>query len=548
MEDFIFGTLSTDQLKLNYLRTANSGIQHRYQMNPLDPQPGEGVTIQVETGPDVAVENMAGYFTLDGSQPDGSKGEAIVGEVVPFKRVSVEWDTLLWGYRSRWEAELPPQEAGTEVSYVISAWGDAQEEIFADWPDVKLTIEKMAKYYFDGQPLPDLAPLGDHASPQVFSYWVDKHQPPLWAKKAVIYHIFVDRFFPGQGRDWHQTEDLRETFGGTLWGIAEKLDHIQALGATAIWLSPIFPSPTIHRYDATDYFRVSEGLGGDDALRNLIDQAHQKGIRIILDLVCNHVSNEHPYFVEAQGDVESPYRDWFFFNEEEAFGYRTFFGVPSMPQVNLNHPGAREWMLDAARYWINEFDIDGYRLDHATGPGPSFWGEFWRVCKQLKSDSICIGEVVEPPDIQRQYYGRMDGLLDFHLCEAIRRTIGTKAWPEARFVSFLSGHQTSFPDDFLMASFLDNHDMDRFSFIAGGDEDALKNAAALQFQLPGPPVIYYGTEIGLKQKISKTSAVGLEASRGKMLWGDAQNKELFNFYQSVITERMKSKPWEQQPT
>jgi len=548
MEDFIFGTLSTDQLKLNYLRTAYSGIQHRYLTDPLDPQPGESVTIKVETGPDVAIEQMACYFTLDGSHPDGSEGEAIVGDAVSFKRVGVEWDTLLWGYRSRWEATLPPQEEGTVVSYVISGWGESQEEIFADWPDVKLTIEKMAKFYFDGEPLPDLAPLGDPSNPQVFSYWVDKHQPPDWVKEAVIYHIFVDRFFPGQGQDWRQTEDLRETFGGTLWGVAEKLDHIETLGATAIWLSPIFPSPTIHRYDATDYFSVAEALGGDRALRNLIEKAHQRGIRVILDLVCNHVSSEHPHFKDAQNDPESPYRGWFFFNEEEEAGYRTFFGVPSMPQVDLNHPGAREWMLDVARFWITEFDIDGYRLDHATGPGPSFWGEFWRVCKKLKPESICIGEVVEPPDIQRQYYGRMDGLLDFHLCEAIRRTLGTQTWPEERFASFLSGHQSIFPDDFLMASFLDNHDMDRFLFIAGGDEDALKKAAVLQFQLPGPPVVYYGTEVGLKQKISKTSAVGLEASRGKMLWGDAQNKDLLSFYQKLIVKRRASRPWELDPS
>lgn len=541
MEDFIFGTLATDQLKLIHHRTTHQGVQHAYRTSPQDPLPDTPVTLEVEIGPNVDVDRVACYYTLDGSEPKGSRGKAHQGEVLFFKKTDIHWDTLLWGYLSHWKAALPLQTEGTTVRYIISAWKEDGEEIYADWPDVKLTIEHLAKYYFQGKEVPDISPLGDPNRPTQFKFKVDRHSPPEWLKEAVIYHIFVDRFFPGTGVDWVQTTDVGKPFGGTLWGVEQKLNYIAELGATALWLSPIFPSPTIHRYNATDYFHVAEELGGDSALRALVDSAHEKGIRIILDLVCNHVSDQHPYFQSAIKDPQSKYRDWFYFDEEDKVGYRTFFGVPTMPQVNLENSYARAWMLDVGRYWLEEFSIDGYRLDHATGPGQNFWTDFWSQCKSINPDSICIGEIVEPPEIQYSYAGRMDGLLDFHLCEAFRKSIATSKWSDEHFENFLRQHIDYFRNDLVMPTFLDNHDMDRFLFIAKGDTEKLRKAAKLQFELPGPPIIYYGTEVGLLQTVSKTTSVGLEASRGAMVWGEEQDDSLFLFYQDLIKDRKSSR-------
>lgn len=544
MEDFIFGTLATDELKLVYHRASRRGLQHAYRTEPRDPQPGDAVTIVVDVGPDVAAEHVACYYTLDGSEPEGSRGHAAVGDVIHLEQVGIEWDTFTWGYHSTWQGQLPPQPEGTQVRYKISAWSADGPEVCADWPDVKLTIEHAANYFFNNEPLPDVGDYGDSSKGQIFDYQVDSLTPPDWARQAVFYHIFVDRFYPGAGQDWIQISNLRKRFGGTLWGVAEQMDYIAELGATAIWLSPIFPSPTVHGYNATDYYHVAEQLGGDDALREVIKRAHQRGIRVVLDLVCNHVSHLHPIFQEAFEKPDSPYREWFYFDDAQEHGYRTFFGVSAMPQVNLDHPDARDWMLDVARYWLEEFDVDGYRLDHANGPGPGFWADFWSLCKAIKPDSFCFGEVVEPPEVQLQYVGRLDGLLDFHLCEAIRRRFGRQAWDGERFDSFLAQHLDYFPADFVMPTFLDNHDMDRFEFLVEGDEQALRRAAVRQFQLPGPPIIYYGTEVGLEQTLSKASAVGLEASRGAMLWGDEQDKDRFEFYRSLIRERFENRPWE----
>lgn len=542
MEEFIFGTLATDELKLVQHRATRRGLQHMYDLCPRDPEPDSPVMITVLVGVDLTVDRVACYYTLDGSEPIGRQGAPHNGHAVLLERVGSEWDTLSWGYITKWRGTLPAQPEGTIVRYRIGAWAEGALEVFADWPEVKATTDEAAKAFFRGDPLPEMSTHGDPSRGAIFIYHVDHRKPPQWAREAVIYHIFVDRFHPGQGHDWLQTTNLRGFCGGTLWGIAEKIDYVADLGATCIWLSPIFPSPTSHGYDATDFTRVEPRLGGDEALREVVKMAHSRGIRVVLDLVCNHISNRHPIFVQARRSASNPYRDWFFFDDSE-IGYRSFFGVHSMPQVNLAHPEARDWMIDTARYWLREFDVDGYRLDHANGPGPGFWTEFWAACKGEKPDSFCFGEIVEPPDILRQYIGRLDGALDFHFSDVIRRTFARRAWTEADFNRFVERHSAGFPEDFLLPTFIDNHDMDRFLYIADNDKDALRRAAAIQMRMPSPPIVYYGTEIGLSQSFSKESAIGLEASRNPMIWDGGQDKNLLAYYRGIIHERRENQPW-----
>lgn len=536
MEDIIFGTLATDDLKLVSHRAGRRGLQHAHALSPRDPEPGRPVTLHVTVGADLPAEHVACYYTLDGSEPLGERGVAHNGQVLLLEQGGVEWDTFCWGYVAHWEGVLPPQPEGTMVRYRIGAWAEGRQEVFADWPQVKPTVEDAAKAFFRHQPLPAMRAAGDPARGNTFILRFDRLGPPQWAREAVIYHIFVDRFYPGRGRDWLQTSDLRGFFGGTLWGVAEKMDYIAELGATCIWLSPVMPSPTPHGYDATDYEHVEPRLGGDEALREVVAAAHERGIRVVLDLACNHLSHLHPFFQEAQSNPASPYRQWFLYDDSEN-GYRSFFGVPSMPEINLDHPAARAWMIEIGRYWLREFDIDGYRLDHANGPGPDFWTEFWTACKAEKPDCFCFGEIVEPPDVQQRYIGRLDGVLDFHFANALRRTYGWHTWREEQFEAFLQRHAAFFPPDFLLLTFMDNHDMDRFLFIAEGDKAVLRRAAEVMMRQPGPPIIYYGTEVGMSQMVSKSSGVGLEASRMPMLWGDEQDKELLAYFKGLIRQR-----------
>ncbi|GAB4481691.1 MAG: alpha-amylase family glycosyl hydrolase [Anaerolineae bacterium] len=540
MEDFIFGTMATDALKLIHHRAERRGIQHLHSTAPRDPLPGEPLTLSVILGPDLPADHIACYYTLDGSEPRGAFGTAEQGQVIHFQRAAVAWDNLVWGYVQTWQAVIPGQPQGTTVRYRIGAWQEGGEvETFADWPPVKPQVEEAARAHFAGdaaQPIDPGSPAG-----QTFALHVDTQRPPAWAREAVIYQVFVDRFYPGDGRDWLQTADLRRFFGGTLWGVRDKLDHIAALGADCLWLSPTWPSPTYHGYDVTDYRAVEPRLGGEEGLRALIEAAHARGIRVLLDLVCNHMSNRHPIFLEAQADPASPYRGWFTFTETPP-GYECYFGVASMPRINLAHPAARAWMIDNALYWLREFNVDGFRLDHANGPGPDFWADFRAVVRIASPDAFSFGEVVEPPDVQARYIGRLDGLLDFHMADMLRRAFGRRSISRADLERFTARHQAYFDNpDFLMVNFLDNHDMDRFLHIAGGDRTALEEALGFLMALPGPPVIYAGTEVGLRQR-DRGRVSGLEGSREAMPWGQIDTGALA-IVRAAIRRRREQRPW-----
>jgi hypothetical protein len=508
-----------------------------YQLAPIDPLPGQPVSLTVYTGIDLSANQVACYYTVDGSEPDGQRGQSENARVLFFEQSEVIWDAVAWGYVIRWRGTLPPQPEGTIVRYRIGAWSDTNDEVFADWPDVQEVAEKSAAAFFRGEKLPDV-PLSKPDTPYTFTYHVDRLSPPAWAKDAVIYQVFVDRFYPGDDRNWLRANSLLDFYGGTLWGVRDKLAYIRDLGANCLWLSPVWSSPTHHGYDTTDFYQVEPRLGGNEALHTLVEAAHQHNIRIILDMACNHISDQHPIFQEALHNANSDYRQWFTFEDTE-IGYRTFFGVPSMPEVNVHHPTAKQWLIDIARYWLREFDIDGYRLDYANGPGPDFWSDFRLACKAEKPDCFCFGEIVDHPASLRTYVGRLDGCLDFHLEDALRQTFAYHEWTEKDLERFIQRHYAYFEQagDFILPTFLDNHDMNRFLFAANGDKEALRRAATFQMRLPQPPVIYYGTEVGLTQRSDKTT-LGLEVSREPMPWGNHQDVDLFKYYQSLISKRI----------
>lgn len=503
--DFIFGTMATDELRLAALRERGRGL-HTGATTPLDPMPGEPVSLIVTAGEDVSARRVWATYTIDGAEPDA------MSPMIELARDAVEWDTLGWGYRAQWRGALPPQADGTLLRYRVWAETDSGEVIGAD-----------------SDP--------ETGQPGRYAIAIDREWVPDWLRQAVIYQVFVDRFAPGQGRAWREGQSLDGFWGGTLRGVTEALPYLASLGVTCLWLSPIFPSPTHHGYDATDYVAIEPRLGTENDLRALIAAAHERGMRVLLDFVANHLSNQHPAFLRARDDPASPERSWFTIGADGT--YRSFFDVATMPQLDTDDPDARAMLIDAARYWL-ERGVDGFRLDYANGPSHAFWAAFRRATRAVAPESVTIGEVVESAAVQRSYAGRVDGTLDFLLLQQLRAFLAFDLIDPLAFHRFLTRHLAYFPADFALPTFLDNHDMNRFLWVARGDTRRLKLASLLQFTLPGPPIIYYGSEAGANQSHDLEYPDGsrrMEESRVPMPWGDEQDADLLRFYRRLIAWR-----------
>ena len=490
-QETIFGRMATIESRSTYAHARLQGIQHRRRLSPGLPRADEQPTVSVIVGPELPVDEVVCVVT----EPESA--------IVPLRRARTEWDLLTWSYYEVWEAELPAHPAGSLVRYQIRAHDEDSGVTY--WAD------EGAEY----------------------SYVVGDAGPPAWALPAIIYQIFPDRFAPGAGRPWNPASRLSDIYGGTLRGIIDNLDYIAGLGFTAIWLNPFFPDDTHHGYHATDYFAVNPRLGTIDDMRELVDKAHERGIRLLLDFVGNHWGSKHSSFQDARINRDSPYYNWYYWKNwpEE---YVAYFDVPDLPKLNVDHPAVRDYLLRSIGYWIGDMGFDGLRLDHADGPSFDFWTDARAVTRSIRPDAWMFGELVRPPDQQLRYAGLFDGTLDFLLCQAMRNTFATGEMNLAAFDAFLNRHETYFPpqSSFSRPSFLDNHDMDRFLWRANGSKARLKLAALAQFTLGGAPIVYNGTEVGVTQErgIHDRGSQGMEECRQPMRWGEEQDYDLSSYF------------------
>lgn len=539
MQDFVFGALESDANTLVAERQRWSGLRHHYAIDPLDPLPGQPVTLTVTVGRDVFVERVTAYVTTDGSQPAGAHGVASNGFVVELQRIETRFQPIYWDYAEVWQGQIPGQREGTHVRYVIEGtyphpqplsqgergvWppsppggrgdGGEGENLWSNEPRIDGTIEARTTY----------------------GYTVDRFQPPAWAHEAIVYQILVDRFAPVPDR-WLEPAEMETFVGGNLRGVIDNLDYIAGLGVNAIWLTPIFKVGSYHGYDTVDYLEIEPRFGSKADLSELVEKAHARGLRVILDFVANHSSDQFPLFQQALADPASPARQLYDFSPAYQHGYRCFFTAANMPQFNHDHPEARRYLLDAARYWLQEFGVDGYRLDYAAGPSHDFWSAFGAACKEANPDCWIFGEVTLGSDSLRTYAGRLDGCLDFGFVRQVRLLCAAPAplIPVSRFAAVVQRTQRYFPPSFTLPAFIDNHDMNRFLWAAGNDKHLLRMAAALLLGFGGTPIIYYGTEVGLSQPRSKGPY--REEARHPMLWGDSQDTALLAEFQRLIAFR-----------
>lgn len=495
MREFAFGTLSTLDLRTAYEADRRRGVRHLHQMAPRAPQEGQQPVVTATT----QLEHAITAVSIHIHQPDTL--------TIPMQLVATDWDVFNWHYIQTWQAPMPAYDDGTLVRYTISAeLAHSGEQISAD-------------------------------NGATFAYLVGDPAEPAWAKEAIVYQVFPDRFYPGDGRSWNPTTSLSDIYGGTLRGIIDKLDWIADLGFNAIWLNPFFPDDSHHGYHATDYFTVNPRLGTLDDIRELVTKAHAHGIRLILDFVANHWGSQHATFQAAQQDKNSEYYDWYNWLDWP-HDYETFFGVMDLPQINVDHPAARAHLFASVRFWLADIGFDALRLDYALGPSHDFWTELRQVVKAISPDIWIFGEVVETPATLLTYEGRLDGCLDFVLMQAIRDTFAAGHMSITAFDSFLTQHEQFIPRYYSLPSFLDNHDTNRFLWLAGNDKRKLKLAALCQFTLRGAPIVYNGTELGVTQEMAmwNPDSAGMEECRRPMPWGE-EDADLLDFYKWLIAFR-----------
>ncbi|MFO7681253.1 MAG: alpha-amylase family glycosyl hydrolase [Chloroflexota bacterium] len=493
MNESIFGLFVTDERRLQYVKNLRSGVKHLNNLQPYAPGPQDTpvLTVTIESGK--RIERVECVL----SAPETA--------VFPLTPTAIDWDLLNWSYRQTWQCTLPAQPEGAFVRYQIWA------------------------YPADGS---DPLPTDDGPT---FSYLVDSTPLPDWAREARIYQIFPDRFSPGNGRSWNPTTSLNDIYGGTLRGVIDNLDYIAEMGFNCLWLNPFFPDKTHHGYHATDHFSINPRLGTLDDMKELVEKGHAKGIRFLLDFVGNHVGSGHRYFQDALANEDSPYHDWFYW-EEWPTKYVAYFHVPDLPELNTNNPEVRQYMFDSVRYWLDEIGFDGLRMDYVLGPSHDFWTELRQAVRQVKPDVWMFGEATHTPDWLVTYNGRFDACLDFLLTQHLRDTFAFNTLDIAAFDNFLHLHETFFGANASLPSFLDNHDMDRFLIVAGNDKRKLKLAALCQFTLAGPPIVYNGTEVGVRQerRIHHPDSQGMEECRQPMLWGDEQDADLRETFRRLL--------------
>jgi cyclomaltodextrinase len=486
-DDVVIAGLADETERAEHVRARRAGVTHGRALSPRAPRPGEPIVVELTAGPECVGGDA--WLEVDGGRR-------------PMELAGAEWDTLVWGYVRRFRTVLPGRRAGV-VPYRLGVG----------------------------------AVLADGGASQALV--VGEPGPPGWASDAVVYQIWVDRFWSGDAGAWPRAGvGPADNYGGTIAGLTERLDHVFELGANTVWLNPIYPSTAYHGYEVLDFQAVEPRLGSLADFDRLVDALHRRGARIVLDFVPSHVSHRHPAFVAAQSDRSSPFTAWFRFGGWPD-DYRTFFGVPTMPQLNHDEPAVRAHLVEAARFWLAR-GVDGFRLDHAHGSSIELWAEFRAAARAAKPDCWLFGEVVETPQTQLEYEGLLDGCLDFELAQALRGTFGYRDRDGAAFARFLDAHEAAFPSDFSRPSFVDNHDMNRLLWIAGGDTRRLKLAALCQFTLGGPPVVYYGTEVGLSQQraIKEVGAGGDDRhARLPMLWGDDRDEDLFAFFRDLSSLR-----------
>lgn len=337
----------------------------------------------------------------------------------------------------------------------------------------------------------------------------DVHREVPWMKNAVFYEIFVERFCRGKKQKedeyinlpWGEKPLPKSFAGGDIPGITKNLDHIRDLGANVLYLTPVFRSISNHKYDISDYHVIDEHFGTNSDFAKLVKEAHERGMKIVLDAVFNHCSEFLPQFqdVKKKGR-KSQYFDWFIihgdFPEKEPLNYEVFGFCDYMPKFNTSNTQVQEFLINIAVSWIRKYDIDGWRLDVSDEVSHDFWRLFRKSVKETKADSVIIGENWHDANtfLQGDQY---DGIMNYAFTKACLDYYAFEDFTAQEFAWKLNEllMRNTWQVNHMMLNLLDSHDTDRFYTYVKKNKDRVLSAVAVMCMFVGAPCIYYGTEI-----------------------------------------------------
>ncbi len=419
-----------------------------------------------------------------------------------------------------------------EVSYYFEIHRE-EEILFLDATGLKNHLER--PFEFSRQALP-----------------VSFFDTPEWSKGALYYQIFPERFANGNpGNDpenvqqWNTDTGTANLggdgfFGGDLQGIIDRFDHLLELGVEAVYLNPIFESPSSHKYDTQDYMQIDDNFGDDETFGELSSLAYDYGIRLILDGVFNHTGYDFFAFKDLRENGEnSPYKDWYFVKSfpirkvrDRALSYVGWNGYAYMPKINSLNP---QWQ-DYIKELVEKYDIDGvggWRLDVATEVAPEFWSDFFRpLVKSLGEETILVAEFWG--DAKALLRGKsFDSAMNYPFKDAVVEYVFRAGNSAGRFAAMTNFYLNAYPPQTLHSlwNILDSHDTERIMTLAFNQRDLMKIAVAIQMTFMGSPVIYYGDEVGMKGGKDPEN-------RAPMIWDDQRwDTEIYDFYRKLVEIR-----------
>ena len=339
---------------------------------------------------------------------------------------------------------------------------------------------------------------------------IDIQREVSWAKDAIIYEIFVDRFHRGKGEGdkdfinlkWGAIPNPKSFAGGSLIGLREKLDYLKDLGVNALYLTPIFRSISNHKYDIKDYYEVDPGFGSNVAFEELVKEAHERGMRIILDAVFNHVSNENAIFQDVvRNGRNSPYFDWFIIYDEDISKgkYEKFATCDYMPKWNTSNPAVQSYLCDIGKHYVKEYGIDGWRLDVSDEISHDFWKRFRREIKTINPDVMLIGENWQ--DATPYLRGdEFDGIMNYSFTRYVNDYLAFHQLDSLAFKEKLETLRLRYsaPVTHTNWNLLDSHDTYRFFTQLRKNKERALIGAAIQMFYEGIPCVYYGDELPLE--------------------------------------------------